>query len=452
MTPQTLPEKVPSSRRSRIAVIGAGYVGMPTALVLSSMGHHVTVAERDAGRRNLYVQGRSPIMEEDLEEVLQTALQSGELSFVESAAEAVSGAKYVFLCVATPSGPDGRANMTDVESAIGQIRQHLDDGAIIVNKSTVPVGSAVRVASLIGRESIKVVANPEFLREGKAIADSFRPHRIVVGSSDRDAAQSVAELFAPTGAPTVITNEVTAELIKYVANSFLALKLSYVNAIAEICDATGANVDDIVKAVGLDPRIGATHFTPGPGWGGPCLPKDVAELMGLAREVGVDATVIDAAHVGNERHEQYVVSKIQELSRDGDEQGSVAVLGLTFKASTGDRYGSPSLRVARELVAAGVSVRGYDPTVGVESTAADLQGIDIKASVADAARGASVVAVLTEWPEFADLDWTGIGELMLHRRVFDARGVVDASTARRAAFVVHQLGRVTDGTRLSALR
>jgi UDPglucose 6-dehydrogenase len=429
--------------RHQVAVIGAGYVGVPTALVLATFGHQVTVAERDDNRRSEFAGGRSPLLEEGLEDVLRRALSSGNISFCSSAADAARDAKFVFLCVATPTGPDGRADVTDIDAAVRQIAPVLRDDAIVINKSTVPLGTAESVRVALGRPEVAVVSNPEFLREGKAVYDSFHPHRIVVGSNDEVASRLVAELFAPTGAPVIVTDASTAELTKYVANAYLALKLSFINSVAELCDATDADISDLVIALGLDPRIGQTYLTPGPGWGGSCLPKDVSEFMGLTRSIGITMPLIDASHETNLRHQIYVVDRVLRMCGREPHELRVAGLGLTFKANTNDRRDSPAISVLQHFAKRGVRVVAYDPTVPKGTRGTDIGDFEIVNSSLDAARGADAIVVLTEWPEYSEIDWHAIGRVVRTRFLLDTRSIVDSAAARNAKFEVHRMGRPT---------
>lgn len=430
-----------ASERFRIAVIGAGYVGIPTAVLLSHFGHDVVVAERDDYRREMLQAGRSPIMEEGLEEILSRCLASGRLTFVDNATVAVTGAQVVFLCVATPTGDEGRADLTQIDAAVVEITPFLSDGAIVVNKSTVPVGTAERVVKLLGRPAISVVSNPEFLREGSAVRDSFNPDRTVVGSSDLDAAKWVGALFSPTGAGLHLTDACTAELIKYAANAFLATKISYINSIAQLCDAVGADVIDLVRGVGLDPRIGSAFFNPGPGWGGSCLPKDASALLAIAHDAGVTLPIVRAAVEANRQVQSHIVDRVRELVGGSLSGVHVAVLGLSFKAKTSDRRDSPSLAVSSLLLAAGALVTAYDPTVSAGDAHVDLVGIDIVGSALDAVHGAHAIVVLTEWAEFAALDYAELGDVVAQRIIYDARNIINISAAQSAGFRTSGVGR-----------
>lgn len=423
-----------------VAVIGAGYVGLPTAAVLARLGHVVACAERDPVRLGQLEAGRSPIVEPGLEELLAEGRAAGRLRFVAAATEAVQDAAFVFLCVDTPQADDGSADLSAVETAAAEIAPTLAPGAIVVNKSTVPVGTATLVKRMTGAT---VVSNPEFLREGSAVRDSLRPDRIVVGSADRQAARRVGELFSGTGAPLIVTDTVTAETIKYASNAFLATKLSFVNALAGLCESLGADVRDVVLGMGYDRRIGFDFVRPGPGWGGSCLPKDTAALQHIAGEAGYDFVLLRAAIAANREAQDRVVAKIEAAAGGSLGGATVAAWGLTFKAGTDDRRSSPAVAVAHRLTAAGATVQAFDPTVAPSPGAgpADLEGIAVCSSAYEACQDAAVVAVLTEWEGFRTLDLEKAAAVMRRPAMVDARNLFDPSAARRAGFVYEGVGR-----------
>jgi UDPglucose 6-dehydrogenase len=421
-----------------VAVIGGGYVGLPTAGVLARFGHRLVLAERDERRFETLASGRVPIVEEGLQELLDEGVRAGRLAFVQRAADAVRGAGFVFLCVATPELPDGSADLSYVEEVAGEIAGALAPGAVVVNKSTVPVGTALLVERITG---VSVVSNPEFLREGSAVRDSLRPDRIVVGADDRRAARRVGELFTASGAPLIVTDTVTAETIKYASNAFLATKLSFVNALAGLCESVGADVRDVVLGLGYDHRIGFEFLRPGPGWGGSCLPKDTAALIRIADEAGYDFALLRAAIVANREAQERVVRKVQEAA-GGELLGrTVGVWGLTFKAGTDDRRRSPAVAVVERLVALGTDVRAYDPTVTPGAAPPDLEGVTLCADAYDACRGAHAVAVLTEWEELRGLDFAKVADLVANRAIVDARNLLDPAALRRTGFEYHGIGR-----------
>jgi UDPglucose 6-dehydrogenase len=423
---------------ARIAVLGAGYVGLPTAAVLAKLGHTVVCAERDEARLAALVSGRVPMLEEGLAGLLAEGGASGRLRFVRSAAEAVRGAELVFLCVGTPERDDGAADVSFVEAAAAEIAGSLEPGAIVVNKSTVPVGTAREVERITGAT---VVSNPEFLREGTAVGDSLHPDRVVVGADDRRAARRVGELFSETGAPLIVTDTLTAETIKYASNAFLAMKLSFVNALAALCEPIGADVRDVILGLGYDRRIGFDFLRPGPGWGGSCLPKDTAALVRIAEDAGYDFALLRAAIAANHDARERVVRKVEEAAGGELSGRTVGVWGLTFKAGTDDRRISPAVAIARRLVTLGATVRAYDPTVPPGPPPEDLEGMVLCADAYDACRGASAVALLTEWEELRGLDFAKVADLMAFPALVDARNLLDPAALRRAGFTYAGVGR-----------
>jgi len=433
---------MPKAGVRRVAVIGAGYVGLPTAVVLSHHGHLVTIAEHDDRRYDALCQGRSPIVEHGLDEMLKDGLSTGRLRIVQRAADAVEGAEFVFLCVETPQADDGSADLSSVTAAASEIAPNLADGAIIVNKSTVPVGTVGLVERVVGRADVVVVSNPEFLREGTAVADSLNPDRVVVGADDREAAVRVAELFSDSGAPAVITDATTSELIKYASNAFLATKLTFINAMAGLCEAVGANVLDLVTGIGYDKRIGFEFLRPGPGWGGSCLPKDTAALVAISNAAGYDISIVRGAISGNDDQMQRVVDKVCAAAGGTLAGRNVAALGLSFKANPGDRRGSPAVAITRMLVDAGAAVRAFDPTVSSEDAGDDdLAHLIVCDSAYEAVEGGHAIALLTEWAEFRWLDYTRIRTLVETPAIVDARNLLDAGKLHRLGFTYSGIGR-----------
>jgi UDPglucose 6-dehydrogenase len=430
-----------------VAVIGAGYVGLPTAATLAHFGHRVVLAERDQARLAALRSGRMPIVEAGLDDLVAEGVAAGALRFTDSAVEAVAGAQFVFLCVPTPQADDGSADLSYVEAAAKEVGSLLEPGAIVVNKSTVPVGSASLVERVIGRPDVRVVSNPEFLREGTAVRDSLHPDRLVVGGDDTQAAAMVGALFASTGAPLIVTDATTSETIKYASNAFLATKLSYVNAVAGLCEEVGADVRDVMLGLGYDKRIGFDFLRPGPGWGGSCLPKDTRALLHTARKAGYDFSLLAGAIASNEQQLARVVAKVEVASGVPLEGARIGVWGLTFKANTDDRRDSPALQIAHRVAALGARVHAYDPTVATgsddqpDAVPDDLAGLSLCADPYEAALGASVVVVLTEWDEFRWLDFARVFDVMANPSIVDARNLLDPAAVRRMGFVYTGIGR-----------
>jgi len=425
---------------SRIAVIGTGYVGLTTAACFAHLGHQVVGGDVDAAKIDRLQRGETPIVETGLDNLLAEGRRSGRLRFVVGAAAAVtaSDCEFAYLCVPTPSAPDGSADLSYIEAAARDIAADLAPGAIVVNKSTVPVGSTKVVERALRRPDVAVVSNPEFLREGSAVHDFLHPERIVIGSEDQAAAIKVASLYLGMPAPLVVTDPASAETIKYAANAFLATKLSFVNAVAAVCEAVGADVNDVVLGLGYDKRIGQEFLKPGPGWGGSSFPKDTRALVKIAADAGYDFELLTGVIAVNDEQRRRVVTKIQAAA-GGDLDGKiVAMWGLTFKARTDDLRESPSLAIAAELAERGAKVRAYDPTVRASLPDTD---IDVCDDPFDACDGAAVLAVLTEWDEFRWLDLERAGAAMVSRAVVDTRNLLDRSAVRRAGFTYTGIGR-----------
>jgi UDPglucose 6-dehydrogenase len=432
----------------RIAVIGTGYVGLTTGACLASLGHRVVCADVDEAKVARLRRGEVDILEPGLPELVGAGLAAGRLSFTLGARTAINeldgGAEVVFLCVPTPMGVGGMADLGAVESVVDEVRDLLSPHSVVVNKSTVPVGTAERTAELIDRPDVAVVSNPEFLREGSAVHDFLNPDRIVVGSVSQDAAERVASLYAKLGAPTVLTDAASAELVKYAANCFLAMKLSYINAVSELCERLGADITDVTEGMGYDRRIGQACMSPGPGWGGSCLPKDTQAMLQVADSADFEFRLLRATIDTNTRQRQRMVDKVR-LAVTGQRGGSlshtrIGVLGLTFKAGTDDLRDSPALAVSALLRQAGAELVGYDPAL----TTGDRPELDALTMVDDpylAAKDVDALVVLTEWPEFRTLDWPRLASVVRRPIVVDLRNVLDPDVPRRAGFAWTGLGR-----------
>jgi UDPglucose 6-dehydrogenase len=418
----------------RIVVVGTGYVGLTTGACLASLGHRVVCSDVDAIKVEKLSRGEVGILEPGLAELVRAGLAAGRLEFVVGSAVAVADAEVVFLCVPTPMGAGGGADLAAVESVIAEVRTVLPPGCVLVCKSTVPVGTSARVAELVGRQDVAVASNPEFLREGSAVRDFLHPDRIVVGSDSQDAAERVAALYSRLGAPTVLTDAASAEMVKYAANCFLAMKLSYVNSVAELCERLGANIADVTEGMGYDRRIGQSYLQPGPGWGGSCLPKDTRALLQVADAVGFDFVLLEATVAGNARQRVQMVTKVAQACGLGPDESldgvRLGLLGLTFKAGTDDLRDSPALAVAGLLAERGAELMAYDP--GLRG---DEPGLDFLTLVDDpyqAAKGASALVLLTEWQEFRTLDWGRLATLLEGSVVVDTRNHLDPDVLQRA--------------------
>jgi len=423
---------------SDIAVIGAGYVGLTTGVCLAELGHQVRIYDTDETRVDSLQRGRIPFFEPDLEPMFLRHFDAGSVHVTNEPAEAVTPSAFVFLCVPTPGRPDGSADTRYLSAASTMLGPLLASGAIVVNKSTVPVGSTEIVQAHLDRDDTHVVSNPEFLREGSAIADFLQPDRIVIGSDDVDIARRVADLYGSLRAKTVLTDPASAELIKYASNAYLATRLSFVNAVAEACEVLGGDIDRVVQGIGLDTRIGPHFLQPGPGWGGSCFPKDTLALAAMAEANGFAFGFLRAVMESNREHFDRVALKALAMLEDPP-SSIVAVWGLAFKAGTDDTRNSPAIEVISRLVAEGVQVVAFDPEARVE-----VPGMRQADTAIAAATGADMLVVLTEWPAFAEIDPVVVADVLAAPLVLDTRGVLARDHWTAAGFVLRSLGRAFD--------
>lgn len=437
--------RAPSTRPSpgfAVTVIGAGYVGLTTAACLSHLGNRVVAVDVDASKVARLSGGRSPILEEGLEELIAEGIRTGRLRFTTEPPAAVRDSDFVFLCVPTPQGADGAADLRFVEQAAAQIAVHLKPGAIVVTKSTVPVGSAGKVVAALGRPDVAVVSNPEFLREGNAVSDWLNPDRVVIGADNREAGERLARLYEPLGAAVMITDPASSETIKYACNAFLAAKVSFVNAIANLCAAVGADAVDVITGMSHDRRIGADHLAPGPGWGGSCFPKDTAALIRIAEDHGYDFALLKEVIAANEAQFDTVAAQVRSAA-GGSVQGlTIAAWGLTFKAATDDLRDSPAISVIRRLAGEGADIRAFDPT-GPDPRNVHLAGLDLTLcdDPYEACEGALALVVLTEWPQFRVVDLSRAAEVMANPALVDTRNLLDPAAARLAGMTYTGMGR-----------
>jgi len=429
----------------RVAVVGAGYVGLTSAVCLAHLGHDVRCADIDADRVARLTKGEAPIHEAGLPELLAAGLASGRLRFVVGASDAATGADVVFLCVQTPQGADGAADLTFVEQVAREIAPVLGPEAVVVNKSTVPVGTTrlvERVLSEAGvvHDGVAVASNPEFLREGQAIHDFLNPDRIVIGCDRPEAAGVLTELYSGLRAPVLVTDPASAEMIKYAANAFLATKVSFINAIANLCEVVDADVREVALGMGYDARIGFQFLKAGPGYGGSCFPKDVAALLHTSRAAGYPFELLAGVEDVNRAQRERIVDKIRRAAGGALAEVPVAVWGLTFKADTDDLRESPALAICERLLTEGARVRAFDPAAG-EQAAERVPGVEICADAYAAAEGAGVIALLTEWDEFRWLDYERIATLVDRPAIVDARNLLDPPAMRRLGFAYSAVGR-----------
>lgn len=425
---------------AKIAIIGTGYVGLTTGACFAHIGHDVVCADIDPDKVERLSRGELPIYEPGLQQVVDDAMRAGRLRFVVGAAEAAKDCEFAYLCVPTPQGDDGSADLSYIQQAAAQIAPVLPSDAVVINKSTVPVGSTKVVDKVLARPDVKVVSNPEFLREGSAVNDFLKPDRIVIGSDDQSAAIRVAALYIGISAPLIVTDPASAETIKYAANAFLATKISFINAVAAVCENVGADVNDVVLGIGYDKRIGHDFLRPGPGWGGSCFPKDTRAMVKIAEDAGYDFDLLKGVIVVNDDQRQRMVDKIVRAV-GGDANGaSVAVWGLTFKANTDDLRESPSIAVIEELVKLGAKVRGFDPQVRPGANGLP-EGLEVGDDAYDVCDGADVLVVLTEWDDFRWRDLHTVAERLAARNIVDTRNLLDRAAAIRIGFTYQGVGR-----------
>ncbi len=429
---------------SRVAVIGGGYVGLTTAACLADLGNTVTVVdiveEKIAQLRRHHV----PFYEPGLQELVERNARAGRLTFTTSYADAVPGAEYAIIAVSTPEGEGGEADLSYVEAAATSIAGAMDGPLIVVNKSTVPPLTGDMVSNVLKKRNTDhaaaVVSNPEFLREGSAIQDFMHPDRVVVGSNDRSAAETVAALYAPLHAPVLITpNIYTAEMVKYASNAFLAARISFINEIARISERVGADAKLVAEGMGLDKRIGPAYLDAGIGWGGSCFPKDVAALAAVAERFNYHPELLHAVMEINRDQRMLVI----DLLRDALEElpgRVIGLLGLAFKPNTDDMREAPSVDIAKVLLAAGAEVRAYDPAA-IERSKMLLPGVEYRRDAYEVADGADELVLVTEWNEFRHLAMSRVRQLMRRPIVVDGRNIYDPALMRGLGFIYRGIGR-----------
>ena len=422
---------------AKIAVIGLGYVGITTTVGMGNLGHEVIGYDINADRVALLAKARAPIHEDGLDSALVSLSDSGRVSFTHSYQEVAEfQAEYCFICVPTPQDTSGAANLTFVLAAAKELSQIALANAIVVLKSTVPVGSGERVKRALSRSDIHVASNPEFLREGSALHDFMNPDRIIVGASSEQVSKRVLDLYGDIATRKIATTIETAELVKYSTNAYLAMRLSFVNDLAALCEKVGASVDDLVDGLGSDSRIGSSFLSPGPGWGGSCFPKDTRALISVASDFGLDLPLIDAALESNEASLSRVVENIKELAGGSLEGKIIGIWGLAFKANTDDIRESPAMNIVARLLARGSEVKAFDPI----AVAPNASGFSQVGTAELAAEGVEVLAVLTEWPEFAQVDPLKASNSMRIKAVMDARRVLPVDAWRSAVDNFRVLG------------
>ena len=428
-----------------ICVVGTGYVGLVTGAVFSDLGNDVVCVDNDQAKIDALRAGQMPIYEPGLEEMVIRNKEDGRLTFTIDLASAVRQSDVIFIAVGTPPKETGETDLSHVEAVAAAIGRAMDRYKVVVNKSTVPVGTGEFVREVITRHQLRpidfdVVSNPEFLREGSAIEDTLRPDRIVIGAPNQQVAMTLVELYAPLERPMIITDLPSAEVIKYASNAFLAAKISFINAIANICENAGADVSQVMKGMGLDSRIGLQFLQAGLGYGGSCFPKDVDSLIHTASRFGYDFKLLRSVVEINRERAAHLVEMMRKAMGPLEDR-TIAVLGLAFKPNTDDMREAKSLEVVRLLHAAGAQLRAYDPVAMDNARAMMPEGVVFCESAYEAAAGADGVALLTEWNEFKYLNLDRLGGLLRRRVIFDARNLYEPERMRRLGFEYYSIGR-----------
>lgn len=432
----------------RITMIGTGYVGLVSGACFADFGHHVVCMDKDEAKISALKEGRIPIFEPGLERLVATNVREGRLSFTTHLDDALHETDAVFIAVGTPSRRgDGHADLSYVFEAAADVARAVKGEPVLVMKSTVPVGTGDQVEAIVRNvcpdRHLEVVSNPEFLREGAAIEDFKRPDRVVIGTLSETARQVMAELYRPLtmeGTPFVFTSRRTSELIKYAANAFLAMKITYINEMADLCEKVGADVQEVARGIGLDQRIGRSFLQAGPGYGGSCFPKDTLALVKTAEDARVDLSLVEATVSANTLRKQRMANKIVAALGSAPYDKTVAVLGLTFKPNTDDLRDSPALAIIEGLLSQGLSVRAFDPE-GMEGSQALLPDVFMAQNPFEAAEGADALVLATEWDAFRALDLNKLKGVMRQPLLFDLRNVYDPQRARAVGFTYYGVGR-----------
>ena len=430
---------------SKICVIGTGYVGLVTGTCFADLGNHVTCLDTDPQRIKGLLNNQMPIYEPGLEQLVRQNVQANRLFFTQDYRVALEGAEYAFIAVGTPSGTDGEADLQYVKSAAESIADLVDSPILVINKSTVPVGTGDWVADVIQRRragrplEFSVVSNPEFLREGSAISDFMNPDRVVLGSEDQNAAKRVAALYQPLRCTIMVTDLRTAEMIKYASNAFLATRISFINEIGNMCEELGADVKEVALGMGLDKRIGHAFLDAGLGWGGSCFPKDVKALEHMALLHGTQPQLLQAVMEINRNQRRRAVMKLRKALGTLNEK-TIGILGLSFKPNTDDIRDSAALEIIHLLKNEGAHIRAYDPQA-MEKAASVLKNVTLCESPYQVAEGADALVLATEWNEFKQIDFGKIKELLNNPVILDGRNLWDADQLKSIGFTYMGVGR-----------
>jgi len=432
----------------RIAMIGTGYVGLVSGACFADFGHDVTCIDKDSSKIDALNAGKMPIWEPGLEGLVKANAERGRLTFTTDLEKGVEGAEAVFIAVGTPARRgDGHADLTYVFAAVRELAKALDRPVVVITKSTVPVGTGDRIAEILAEEDApegtSVASNPEFLREGAAIADFKHPDRIVVGAEDERAREVLREIYRPlflNKAPILFTGRRTAELTKYAANAFLAVKISFINEMANLCEAVGADVQEVARGIGLDNRIGPKFLHPGPGYGGSCFPKDTLALLQTADAAGVEQRIVRTVVEVNDERKKSMAGRVEKALGGSVAGKRIGVLGLAFKPNTDDMRDAPSIPLITSLIDRGASVIAFDPAA-MEQAEPLFTGLEMARDAASVADGADALVIVTEWDEFRGLDLDRLAKRMRGRTLVDLRNVYDREEAERAGLDYSGIGR-----------
>jgi UDPglucose 6-dehydrogenase len=431
----------------QIAVVGTGYVGLVTGAGLADFGNDVTCVDIDVKKIEALRRGQIPIYEPGLDTLVSKNVKEGRLKFTTELPEAIRSARAIFIAVGTPPRPDGSADLRYVEDVARSIAQHMNGPKLVVTKSTVPIGTGRMIEKILdeaGKASLgSVVSNPEFLREGSAIEDFMKPDRVVIGASDPEAADLMKEIYAPLHSleiPFVVTNVESSELIKYASNGFLATKITFINEIAQVCEKTGADVQDVARGMGLDTRIGPKFLQAGPGFGGSCFPKDTSAMADIAMKYGYEFQIMEVVLRVNDDIKQRMVTKIVEAAGGAVNGKTVAILGLAFKPETDDMRDSATIPIVKGLQASGAAIRAFDPQA-MDNARSIFENITYCADAYETAQGADVLVIATEWNEFRALNLERIKPTMKQPIIVDLRNVYDSKRVRALGFQYTSIGR-----------
>jgi len=428
----------------KVCIIGTGYVGLVTGATLAELGNQVICVDNNEEKVAMLNRDEIPIYEPGLKEMVRSAREADRIKFITSISDGVRASDIIFIAVSTPPKPDGSADLSMVAAVAKEVAENLNGYKVVVDKSTVPVKTGEKVAETIARYSqgngeFDVVSNPEFLREGSAIYDTFHPDRIVIGTSSSRAADMLIELYKPLDAPVIVTDINSAEIIKHAANSFLATKISFANALVHICEASGANVEEVTKGVGLDNRVGSRFLNAGVGYGGSCFPKDVSAFISIADELGYDFKLLKEVERINEAQADYFFNKIKEtiwILKDK----TVAILGLAFKPNTDDMRNAPAEKIITKLLAEGARIKVFDPK-SMEKAKEILPDIEYCENPYQAAEGAEALVIITEWNEFKEMDLNRIKDLLHQPIIIDGRNIYNPDKMEKMGFTYKSVGR-----------